>query len=104
MVLLGEKNKEGLLKQNMAGSEENEKILTEFIQKQMLVLGPNIALDTARKVVGLKLAEDGRAFGISGDFAMVLKALTHEFSGLSQAVTLKILEGLEAKYPQIKGL
>jgi len=88
----------------MPGSEENEKIITELIQKQMVVLGPNIALDTARKVAGLKVAEDGKVLGISGDFFMVLKALAHEYTALSESITLKTLEGLKAKYPQLKDL
>ena len=88
----------------MPGGEQNENILTELIQKQMLVLGPNIALDTARKVAGLKIADDGKVLTLSGDFEFVAKALVHEYVLLSESVTHKTLESLKTKYPQLKGL
>jgi hypothetical protein len=39
--------------------EQYKQMLTDLIKKQMVVLGPNIALDKARKVSGLKISDDG---------------------------------------------
>ena len=86
----------------MADQLDNKKILTDLIQKQMVVLGPNIALDTARMVAGLKISDDGAVAEISGDFKMVFKALAHEFKTLSESSTRQTLDWLSDKYPQIK--
>ena len=88
----------------MPGQEEYKKLLTELIQKHMVVLGPNIALDKARQVPGLKVADNGSVIELSGDGQMVLKAVANEYIALSGAVAKMTLASLLKKYPDIKGL
>lgn len=86
----------------MSDHEEYKKMLTELIQKQMVVLGPKIALDRARKVPGLQITDDGKVQQISGDARMVLKGVTNEYMNLSGQIAQMTLEILLEKYPMMK--
>ena len=50
-----------------------KKMLSDLIKKQMIMLGPNIALDKARKVPNLKIGDDGAVLEMAGDPRVVLK-------------------------------
>ena len=86
----------------MPDQVEYGKMLTDLIQKQMVVLGPNIALDKARKVPGLKVADDGTVLEVSGDPQMVLKGVANEYMQLSGQIAQMTLNSLLEKYPQMK--
>lgn len=88
----------------MSEQPEYKKMLTDLIQKQMVVLGPNIALDKARKVAGLKIADDGTVLEVSGDEQMVLKGVANEYMALSGQIAQMTLNSLLEKYPQMKNL
>ncbi len=89
---------------NMPDHDEYKKMLTDLVQKQMVVLGPNIALDKARKVAGLKLADDGTVLDMDGDPQLVLKGVANEYMNLSGQIAQMTLNSLLEKYPQVKGL
>lgn len=86
----------------MSDKEEYGKMLTDLIQKQMVVLGPNIALDKARKVQGLKVSDNGTVLEVSGDPQMVLKGVANEYMMLSGQIVQMTLNSLLEKYPQMK--
>ena len=88
----------------MSDHEEYQKMLTDLIQKQMLVLGPKIALDKAKKVSGLAVAEDGRVLSVDGDPQMVLKGVANEYMALSGQIAKMTLDTLLEKYPAVKSL
>ena len=88
----------------MPEQDEYKKMLTDLIQKQMVVLGPNIALDKARKVPKLKVADDGTVLDMDGDPQMVLKGVANEYMTLSGQIAQMTLNSLLEKYPQGKGL
>ena len=67
----------------------------------MVILGPNIALDKAKAVTGLSLADDGLVTQLTGDPQMVLKALVNEYKSLSGELATKTLAVLLTKYPNI---
>lgn len=83
---------------------EYKKMLTDLIQKQMVVLGPNIALDKARKIPGVSLSQDGTVLDISGDPQMVLKGVANEYMTLSGQIAQMTLNSLLEKYPTLKNL
>jgi hypothetical protein len=85
-------------------SEDYRKMLTDLIQKQMVVLGPNIALDKARKVEGVKLNDNGEVLEISGDAQLVLKGVANEYMTLSGQIAQMTLNTLLEKYPTLKNL
>ena len=84
--------------------DEYRKMLTDLIQKQMVVLGPNIALDKARKVPGVKIADDGTVLDMDGNPSMVLKGVANEYMNLSGQIAQMTLNSLLEKYPSVKGL
>lgn len=88
----------------MSEQEEYKKMLTDLIQKQMVVLGPNIALDKAKKVPGLTVTNDGTVLDMDGDPQMVLKGVANEYMMLSGQIAQMTLNTLLEKYPQVKGL
>lgn len=88
----------------MADQEEYKKMLTDLIQKQMVVLGPNIALDKAKKIAGLKVTEDGTVLDMDGDPQAVLKGVANEYMALSGQIAQMTLNTLLEKYPTLKGL
>lgn len=88
----------------MSDNEEYQRMLTDLIQKQMLVLGPKIALDKAKKVSGLVVAEDGRVLSVSGDPQLVLKGVANEYMALSGQIAKMTLDTLLEKYPAVKKL
>lgn len=88
----------------MADQTEYRKMLTDLIQKQMVVLGPNIALDKAKKIPGLKVANDGTVLDMDGDPQMVLKGVANEYMTLSGQIAQMTLNTLLEKYPTVKGL
>lgn len=85
-------------------NNEYKQMLTDLIQKQMVVLGPNIALDKARKVPGVKVTDDGTVLDMDGDPQTVLKGVANEYMALSGQIAQMTLNSLLEKYPQVKGL
>ncbi len=88
----------------MPDHDEYKKMLTDLIQKQMVVLGPNIALDKARRTAGLKVADDGTVLDIGGDPQITLKAVVNEYMALSGQIAQMTLNTVLEKYPSVKGL
>lgn len=88
----------------MADHEEYKKMLTDLIQKQMVVLGPNIALDKAKKIPGLKVTDEGTVLDMDGDPQMVLKGVANEYMTLSGQIAQMTLNTLLEKYPTVKGI
>lgn len=77
-------------------------LLTEIIQKQIVILGPNIALIQARNVEGLEVSDDGVVTSINGDPQKIVKDLIDEYVSLSGLIVKQALEPLLAKYPSLK--
>ena len=88
----------------MADQDEYKKMLTDLIQKQMVVLGPNIALDKARRIAGLKVTDEGTVLDMDGDPQMVLKGVANEYMALSGQIAQMTLNTLLEKYPTLKGI
>lgn len=84
--------------------DDYKKMLTDLIQKQMVVLGPNIALDKARKVPGVTVSDDGTVQTVVGDPQMILKGVANEYMTLSGQIAQMTLNSLLEKYPGIKSL
>ena len=58
-------------------------IVKEFIKKQMIVLGPSIALLKLKKIPGLLTGQDGSVQKMEGDSQTILEDLLKEFIPLS---------------------
>lgn len=77
-------------------------ILTDLIKKQMLMLGPNVALGQARKVSGITVSEDGTVSAIEGDSQKTLEDVAKQYMALSGAIAQMTLDSIIAKYPGVK--
>ena len=88
--------------QLVPNAAQYQQVLTDLIKKQMVMLGPNVALGQARKVEGLTVGEDGTVSAISGDPQAVLSAVAKQYMALSGQIAQMTLESIIAKYPGIK--
>lgn len=79
--------------------QQYQKLLTEVIKKQILVLGPNISLAKARNVKGLTISEDGTVTAISGNPQELVQQLIDQFMELSSLIVKKTIEPILASYP-----
>lgn len=76
-----------------------KKLLTEVIQKQMVILGPGITLAKARNVKGLIVADDGTVTDIQGHPQELIQGLIDQFVQLSGLIVKKTMEPLLSVYP-----
>lgn len=86
----------------MDNFDQYQSILTDLIKKQMLMLGPNVALGQARRVAGLTVSDDGTVTAIQGDGPAVLGLVAKQYMALSGAIAQMTLESIIAKYPNVK--
>lgn len=84
--------------------ESYKKMLSDLVKKQMVMLGPNIALDKARKVPGVHIDDAGDVSAIDGDPRLVLKGVANEYMTLSGQIAQMTLNTLLEKYPGIQNL
>lgn len=82
--------------------DEYKQMLTEIIKKQIVILGPQIAVLKARGVSGLKIADDGTVIEISGPEQVVLQKLIDEYVALSGEIVKNAVNSIFQKYPSIQ--
>lgn len=82
--------------------DEYKKMLTEIIKKQIVILGPQIAVLKARNVPGLKISDDGTVIEIQGPEQIVLQKLIDEYVALSGEIVRNAVNSIFAKYPSIQ--
>jgi hypothetical protein len=75
---------------------EHQKLLTDVIKKQIVILGPDITLAKARNVAGLTVADDGTVTAITGDPKAITQKLIDQFMELSGLIVKKTMEPLLA--------
>jgi len=79
--------------------QDYKKLLTEVIQKQMVILGPTITLAKARNVKGLNVSDDGTVTEMAGQPQELIQALIDQFVQLSGLIVKKTMEPLLSAYP-----
>ncbi len=79
-----------------------QNVITDLIKKQMVMLGPNVAIAQAKLVNGLTVNDDGVVSQITGDPQVVLSDIAKQFMALSGAIAQMTLESLITKYPDVK--
>jgi hypothetical protein len=82
-----------------AQTTDYKKLLTEVIQKQMVILGPGITLDKARNVKGLIVDDNGTVTDIQGAPQELIQGLIDQFVQLSGLIVRKTMEPLLSVYP-----
>lgn len=81
--------------------EDYKNLLTEIIKKQIIVLGPDIAIIKAKAVPGITLEPDGTVTKIEGNPSEILRKLIDEYVALSGLIVKTTMEPLLSKYPEI---
>lgn len=81
--------------------QEYQKLLTEVIRKQIVILGPAITLAKARNVSGLTVSDDGTVTAISGNPQVITQQLVEQFMELSGLIVKKTMEPLLSNYPEL---
>lgn len=85
----------------MPSKEEYQTLITEIIQKQIAVLGPDIAIHKAEQAGGLKLDKSGQVLSVTGSEQEILQRLVDKYIELSGEIVKNILSPVFAKYPTI---
>ena len=75
-------------------AQDYQKLLSDALQKQILILGPQITLLKAHNVSGLSMTNDGMVTAISGDPQKVVTQFLEEFRGLSAPLVKKTMKPL----------
>lgn len=82
-------------------AQEYQKLLTEIIQKLIVVFGPSIVLEKAKSLTELNIEPDGTVTGISSDPDQTARKMIDVLRELSSEAVDKIIEPLSANYPGI---
>lgn len=77
-------------------------LMTDLVKKQMVMLGPGVAISTARKVSALTVADDGQVTAIASDPQSALSQLVQQYMNLSGQIAQATLTSLLEKYPDIQ--
>ncbi|HEX7542654.1 MAG TPA: hypothetical protein VF385_01055 [Patescibacteria group bacterium] len=80
-------------------SSDYKALLTQVVQKQMVILGPSITLAKARNVKGLTVADDGTVVNMVGQPQTLIQGLIDQFVQLSGLIVKKTMEPLLSAYP-----
>ncbi|NLE07397.1 MAG: hypothetical protein GX627_02190 [Parcubacteria group bacterium] len=79
-----------------------KQIITEIIKKQIVILGPQIAILKARGVEGLKVSDEGEVISVEGPGQIILQKLIDEYVLLSGEIVKNAVNSIFEKYPSIK--
>lgn len=71
-----------------------QKVLTEVLQKQIIILGPTITLAKARNVAGLQVDDTGQVTALTGEGHAVSVKLLEQFRELSPLLVKKTMRPL----------
>lgn len=74
-------------------------LFNEIIQRQTVVLGPDIAVIIGKKVEGLVFSEEGKVTDFTGDPQQILQSLINGYVNLSGLIVRKTIEPLLEKHP-----
>ena len=85
----------------MPTKEEYKKIFSEIIQKQAVILGPQIAVLKARNVPGVIVSDTGEVTEISGNEQLLLHQLIDQYVALSGEIVKNAVNSVFEKYPSI---
>lgn len=75
-------------------AQDYKKLLSDALQKQMLILGPQITLLKAHTIPGLSFTNDGQVTEISEDPQKVVTQFLEEFRELSVPLVKKSMKPL----------
>lgn len=75
-------------------AQDYQKLISDALQKQMVILGRQVTLLKARNVQGLSISDDGLSVTISGDPQKVITQFLGQFRELSSPLVKKTMQPL----------
>lgn len=79
-----------------------QELLTQIIQKQIVILGPDIAISQAKSVDGITVSDDGTVTEVGANGQEITQKLIDAYVSLSGLIVKKAMEPLLSKYPSVK--
>lgn len=78
--------------------QEYSKLITDIIQKQMVVFGPTATFIKTRSVNGLSVSDNGSVSGLTGDPQEITRLLLEHLMELSEFSVRKTVEPILSTY------
>ena len=82
--------------------ETYKQLLSEIIGKQIVILGPDMAVMRARSVPGLEVNDEGKVLNFTEEPSVVVEKLVDRYVELSGQIVKNALVSIFAKYPSVK--
>lgn len=79
--------------------ENNKRIFSEVIKRQIAILGPDITLAKVKNVPGIEVNSTGEVVNLQGDPQVLLQELINQFVELSGLIVKKTMESILATHP-----
>lgn len=79
-----------------------KELLSDIIAKQIVILGPEIAVLKARSISGLNISDGGKVLDFSGDPNELVEKLVDAYVDLSGQIVKSALISVFRKYPELK--
>ncbi len=86
----------------MPEKEQYKAVISEVIAKQVVILGPEIAVLKAKNVPELEVSSNGVVTDIKGDPQVALQKLIDQYVELSGQIVKNALGPIFTKYPSVK--
>lgn len=85
-------------------TDNYNRLFTELIRKQIVVLGPDITLAKVRNIPGIEVDATGQVTKIEGDPQALLQNLINQFVELSGLIVKKTMESILTSYTASAGI
>ena len=86
----------------MPTENQYEELISEVIEKQSIILGPDIAILKARNVPELVIDDQGKVTEIKGDKKAALQKIINVYVELSGMIVKNALGSIFEKYPGVE--
>jgi glycine cleavage system H lipoate-binding protein len=85
----------------MSDPQQYKTLMSEIVAKQIVLLGPAVAISKARNVEDIVVSEEGEVIEINGDLENTLRKLINQYVELSGQIVKNALGLMLEKYPTI---
>ena len=86
----------------MEDAKTYQDAIADVVAKQMVILGPGVALATARGVKGLTIDDNGTVTAIEGEPQKVFQSVIDAYVALSGQIVKTTLQSVFTKYPNLQ--
>ena len=84
----------------MPKTQDYKAIISESIKKQMIILGPVVAVEKVRKLENIKVKDDGTVVEITGDGEEIMAMIESGYEGMIGSIAHTVLLRVIDKLPR----